>query len=75
MLTFTQIKERLGAMDKTGLESVSGGCGVPFHTLLKIWNGQVKNPRIGTVEKLSDYFEANLTGNAAVYSVDSSDSP
>lgn len=35
---------------------VSDGSGVPYHTLTKIAQGQNKNPRVQTVQKLHDHF-------------------
>jgi predicted transcriptional regulator len=35
---------------------VSRESGVPYHTLIKIAQGQVSNPRIETVQRLVDYF-------------------
>lgn len=35
---------------------VARDSGVPYHTLTKIAQGQVENPRIETVQRLVDYF-------------------
>lgn len=38
------------------LTRVSRDCDVPYSTLMKISQGVITNPRIGTVQKISDYF-------------------
>jgi transcriptional regulator with XRE-family HTH domain len=38
------------------LADVARASGVPYHTLTKIAQGQVENPRIGTIQRLVDYF-------------------
>lgn len=38
------------------LNDVARDSGVPYHTLIKIHQGQVENPRIETIQKLLDYF-------------------
>ena len=43
--------------DRNGLERIAKASRVPYHTLLKIANGQTDDPRISTVEKLQRYFE------------------
>lgn len=43
--------------DKEGLERIARASKVPYHTLLKIANGQTDDPRISTVEKLQRYFD------------------
>jgi predicted transcriptional regulator len=43
--------------DKEGLERIARDSNVPYHTLLKIANGQTEDPRVSTVEKLQRYFE------------------
>lgn len=37
---------------------VSRDSGVPYHTLVKIAQGTVPNPRIDTVQRLMNYFGA-----------------
>lgn len=50
------IKAKLPAPhDRAGLEKVSAGSGVPFHTLLKIVKGETADPRISTVQNLARY--------------------
>jgi predicted transcriptional regulator len=49
------VKRRLNE-NKGILTRVSRDCDVPYSTLMKIAQGVVTNPRIGTVQKLSDYF-------------------
>jgi predicted transcriptional regulator len=52
------VRRRLPPANEKGrLEAVAKESGVPFHTLLKIVNGQTENPRIKTVEKLLNYVE------------------
>ena len=57
MITFDQIKHRLSMLKRAELTLVASGSGVPVDTLIKIWNGQTKNPGISTVEKLIYYYE------------------
>lgn len=38
---------------------ISQASGVPYHTLTKIAQGAVQNPRIETVQRLVDYFNRN----------------
>lgn len=40
--------------DKARLEAIAVVSKVSYHTLLKIANGQTRNPRIRTVEAISD---------------------
>lgn len=42
---------------------VSRTSGVPYHTLTKIAQGQVDDPRISTVQRLVDYFDGQLMVN------------
>jgi predicted transcriptional regulator len=42
--------------DKEALEAIAKASKVPYHTLLKIANGQTDDPRISTIEKLQRYF-------------------
>lgn len=48
-----KLKEHRGSLP----EKVCAPTGIPYGTLAKIINGQVANPRIGTVEKLLDLFD------------------
>lgn len=41
--------------------SIARTSGVPYHTLVKIAQGQVSNPRVATVQRLLDYFNSELT--------------
>lgn len=43
---------------KGQLVEVARGSGVPYHTLTKFAQGQVKDPRISTIQRLLDYFAA-----------------
>lgn len=43
--------------EKEALERIARLSKVPYHTLLKIANGQTDDPRVSTVEKLQRYFE------------------
>jgi len=56
-------KEPILAYVLRNLESARGTwpaiceeCGVPYSTLFKIAQGQIKNPRINTVQRLVNYF-------------------
>lgn len=40
------------------LEQIATGAKVPVHTLIKIAKGETKDPRVGTVQSLHDYFKA-----------------
>lgn len=44
--------------DKEQLEAIAKGADVPYHTLLKIANGQTEDPRVSTVQNLFRYFQA-----------------
>ena len=57
MNTFTQIKVELSKLTKADLEPLAEKSGIPFHTLLKIWNGYTTDPRISTVEKLAQFLK------------------
>lgn len=51
------IRERLPAPgEKEQLEAIAKGADVPYHTLLKIANGETADPRVSTVENLIRYF-------------------
>lgn len=39
---------------------VAKGSGVPYHTLVKIAQGTVTNPRIDTVQRLLDHFSRDV---------------
>lgn len=47
-----KILENKGLLTKVARE-----CDVPYSTLMKISQGVVANPRIGTIQKLADYFK------------------
>ena len=49
------VKRKLSE-NKGILTRVARDCDVPYSTLMKISQGVVANPRIGTIQKLSDYF-------------------
>ena len=49
------VKRKLSE-NKGILTRVARDCDVPYTTLMKISQGVVANPRIGTIQKLSDYF-------------------
>lgn len=56
--TVLDIKAKLPApSDKEALERIAKESGVPYHTLLKIANGQTEDPRVSTIEKLLQYFD------------------
>lgn len=46
------------------LQEIAKGAGVPYHTLLKIANGQTTDPRVSTVENLLRYFRDGATATA-----------
>lgn len=41
--------------DKQALEAVAKAASVPYHTLLKIANGQTADPRVSTVQSLYNH--------------------
>jgi len=49
------VRRQLGAT-KGQWTSVAEQSGVPYHTLVKIAQGAVANPRVGTVQRLVDHF-------------------
>lgn len=49
------VRQKLEDCRGTWVE-VSRASGVPYHTLTKIAQGQVPDPRISTVQRLVDYF-------------------
>lgn len=53
MLAFVKqkLEERRG-----GWQRIADDSGVPYHTLTKIAQGVVDDPRIRTVQRLADYF-------------------
>lgn len=52
------IRERLPLpSEKERLEEIAKGADVPYHTLLKIANGETEDPRVSTVENLLRYFQ------------------
>jgi transcriptional regulator with XRE-family HTH domain len=53
---FEAVLERLRATRHSDIPAVAAGSGVPESTLMKIRYGEVKNPRIQTVERIHDYF-------------------
>lgn len=53
ILTF--VRRKLDEVRGSWVE-VSTKSGVPYHTLTKIAQGQVPDPRISTVQRLVDYF-------------------
>jgi len=57
MMQFNQVLSRLQTLPRSELAHVSKGSKVPFHTLIKIWNGKTPNPRIRTAEALAEYFQ------------------
>ena len=53
------VRSRLpAASDKERLEIIAKGAEVPYHTLLKIANGETEDPRVSTVQNLLQYFKA-----------------
>lgn len=49
-----QLRSRRVPQRKVAAES-----GVPFSTLTKIAQGQIKEPSVHSIQKLADYFSAN----------------
>lgn len=41
-------------------EGLARKAGISFHTLVKIENGRIKNPRIETVVRLSNALDVNI---------------
>lgn len=54
------VRRRL-AEDKGFLTKVSRAADVPYSTLIKIHQGSIPNPRVGTIQKLADYYWQQLT--------------
>jgi predicted transcriptional regulator len=53
------IRDRLPVPgDRERLEIIAKGADVPYHTLLKIANGETEDPRVSTVQNLLRYFQA-----------------
>lgn len=44
--------------------TIANDSGVPYHTLTKIAQGQVENPRIQTVQRLVDFFQSQVRAAA-----------
>ena len=54
---FAYIKKKLPAPNqREALKAIAKGAAVPYHTLLKIANGETVDPRVSTVENLTRYF-------------------
>ncbi|MGE8452643.1 MAG: hypothetical protein ACN6OP_18890 [Pseudomonadales bacterium] len=51
---------RLSAVRFPDLPRVAQGSGVPESTVRKLRYGEVKNPRVHTVQALHDYFERQV---------------
>ncbi len=45
---------------------VAQSSGVPYHTLVKIAQGTVLDPRVSTVQRLVDYFATNCAPSPVV---------
>lgn len=58
--------ERLNAVRFPDLPKVADGSGVPESTVRKLRYGEVKNPRVQTVQALHDYFERQYGASAEV---------
>lgn len=41
-------------------EELARKAGIPYATLMKIENGQVKNPTVGTLKKIADALEVTV---------------
>jgi len=53
----SSVLARLSAVRFPDLPAVAAGSGVPESTVRKLRYGEVKNPRVHTVQALHDYFE------------------
>ncbi|MEB6663811.1 hypothetical protein MXL91_20315 [Achromobacter ruhlandii] len=53
----SSVLARLSAVRFPDLPAVAEGSGVPESTVRKLRYGEVKNPRVHTVQALHDYFE------------------
>ncbi len=60
---FDAVLERLHASSVADLRRIARESGVPEGTLRKIRYGEVKNPRVRTVQALHDYFVTELADN------------
>lgn len=52
---FEYVMARLRDKSVTQMQ-VANGSGVPYHTLVKIAQGRIKDPSVHTVQKLANYF-------------------
>lgn len=53
----SSVLARLSAVRFPDIQRVAEGAGVPESTVRKLKYGEVKNPRVQTVQALHDYFE------------------
>lgn len=60
----SSVLARLSAVRFPDLPAVAEGSGVPESTVRKLRYGEVKNPRVQTVQALHDYFERVGSQNA-----------
>jgi hypothetical protein len=60
---YTETKEYLDPTKPADLHRLAASSGVPYHTILKIKNGETKNPGVLTVQKLLTAIRAEQ-GNA-----------
>jgi predicted transcriptional regulator len=59
MTDFDYVLQRLPTKsEKTELEKVARGSGVPYNTLIKLANGATEDPRVSTVNRLVIYYRA-----------------
>lgn len=69
----SSVLARLSAVRFPDLSAVAEGAGVPESTVRKLRYGEVKNPRVQTVQALHDYFERKAaSANAEPAGVDGS---
>lgn len=57
----SSVLARLSTVRFPDLPAVAAGSGVPESTVRKLRYGEVKNPRVHTVQALHDYFERSAT--------------
>ena len=63
ILTF--VRRRLDS-SRGDWPAIAASSGVPYHTLTKIAQGTVENPRINTVQQLLDFFQALDRGESSL---------
>jgi len=65
-VTLLESIERLRRCSRSDIRVISEKTGLPFHTLCKIATGETKDPRVSTIQALTEYYEAaDVTIHAA----------